>query len=199
VTGMQELPLGSRASLYSGKVVWRSALLGSAVVAILAPFSVFAVVADSMERTYHRGDIVAVARVGYLIGNPWIQDRVSLRGRVIVFRSPVDRDTLVVKRVIAVPGDRVRIDRGTVVLNETPQVESYALRSGESWPLMGGSLGGQAVAVPKRWYFVLGDNRKVSLDSRAWGFISDRAIVGVVVAVLRRGRSTMSGLEINQF
>jgi len=99
------------------------------------------------------------------------------RGDVIVFRYPRDPSTSYIKRVIALPGDRIRIDRGRVILNGRFLRESYVpqeYRDDRSMPEM---------IVPTNSYFVLGDHRNVASDSREFGPVDRPLIYGKAVFV----------------
>ena len=93
------------------------------------------------------------------------------RGHIIVFRSPSDPEELLVKRVIAVPGELVDSRLGRVRIGGYTLPEPYVLRQAAS-----GAISSQV--VPTESYFVLGDNRDDSFDSRSWGFVSRDLIVG---------------------
>ena len=93
------------------------------------------------------------------------------RGHIIVFRSPMDPEELLVKRVIALPGDLVDSRLGRVRIGGYTLPEPYVLRQAAS-----GSISSQV--VPAEAYFVLGDNRDDSYDSRSWGFVPRSQIVG---------------------
>lgn len=92
------------------------------------------------------------------------------RGDVIVFRYPNDPSRDFIKRVIGVPGDTVSIQEGVVSVNGVPLEEPY----------INFATGGdkEAVVVPPGNYFVLGDNRANSSDSRSWGFVPEENIIG---------------------
>jgi signal peptidase I len=92
------------------------------------------------------------------------------RGDVIVFRYPKDPDRDFIKRVIGVPGDRVRVEAGLVYINSVPLQESYISSNA------GRDI--EELVVPARNYFVLGDNRPNSSDSRQWGFVPEDNIIG---------------------
>lgn len=122
----------------------------------------------SMQPNLHTDEYVVVNKVAYVIHGPE-------RGDVIVFHYPLDTTQDFIKRVIAVPGDtvdinstQVRVDN--VLLNE-PYISSPANPVAKSW------------TVPSNYYFVMGDNRPDSTDSRFWGFVPKDYIVGKAVVV----------------
>ncbi len=93
------------------------------------------------------------------------------RGDVIVFRYPKDPDRDFIKRVIGVPGDTIHIDQtGTVFVNGEAVEEKY-ISDASPRPL-------EEQVVPPESYFVLGDNRPNSSDSRNWGFVPEENIIG---------------------
>lgn len=99
------------------------------------------------------------------------------RGDVVVFRYPNDPRKSYIKRVIGVAGDHIKIDAGRVYVNNELLDEPYILdnyRDDRSFP---------DVVVPKGSYFVLGDHRNLSSDSREFGSIPERAIYGKAVFV----------------
>ena len=120
------------------------------------------------------------------------------RGEIILFVSPQNRKVILAKRVIAVPGDRIRMTQDVPVVNGSALNEPYITRTaGEesSYPddlliepsFEGCSEGHQEftqnahngdVYVPPGGYFVLGDDRDNSLDSRCWGFVKSRDVIG---------------------
>lgn len=91
-------------------------------------------------------------------------------GDIIAFTAPLDPSRQFMKRVIGVPGDSIEVKRGQVIRNGEPLVEPYVVnRGGRSFA---------PVTVPESSYYVLGDNRPVSNDSRNWGFVLEKHIVG---------------------
>ncbi len=99
------------------------------------------------------------------------------RGDVVVFRYPQDPTKSYIKRVIGLAGDRVRIDEGRVYVNGQMLYEPYVLgyyRDDRSYP---------EVTVPAESYFVLGDHRNMSSDSRDFGSIPQQAVYGKAVFV----------------
>jgi signal peptidase I len=118
----------------------------------------------SMEPTYHSGERVLVSR--YLTGSPG-------RGDVVIFDPPVRSREDFIKRVIGVPGDRVTIRNGRVFVNGQPLAEPY--------------LQGRQTTCSGRWcdvtlgadqYYVMGDNRPNSSDSRTFGPVAGDRIRG---------------------
>ena len=108
------------------------------------------------------------------------------RGSIVIFREPEDspyrsgRRKFLVKRVIGIPGDSVEILAGNVFINGQKLDQSFITASG-------GTLGNSSmttVTVPENQYFVLGDNRNNSVDSRIFGFINHNTIAGQANAVI---------------
>lgn len=99
-----------------------------------------------------------------------------LRGDIIVFKYPADPTKRYVKRVIGLPGDQIEIKTGEVWLNGVKLDEPYVS------PRLNLSQRSQAlVRIPERGYYVLGDNRDSSNDSRLWGAVPEELIVAKVV------------------
>jgi len=102
------------------------------------------------------------------------------RGDTVVFWYPNDTTKSYIKRVIGLPGDRIRIVEGQVYVNDAPLTEDYVpkeLRDTMTWD------GGADVPVPHDCYFVLGDHRNQSSDSRSWGWVPRDNIYGKAVFV----------------
>lgn len=100
------------------------------------------------------------------------------RGDVVVFHYPRDPEKSYIKRVIALPGDRLRIDHGTVWINGQPQSEPYIpeeYRDYVSYP---------EIVIPQDSYFMMGDHRCISSDSRTFGPVARSFIYGKAVFVL---------------
>jgi signal peptidase I len=137
---------------------------------------------ESMVRTLLIGDHVLVSRFGYDAGVPFTNWHVSLwrqpvRQQVVVFHAPLPGQPDFVKRVIGLPGDRVDIRAGAVWINGKPLSEPYLSETPDPWENRGPYL------VPPGKYFVMGDNRNNSYDSRFWGFVPRSAIVGSPVVI----------------
>ena len=123
---------------------------------------------SSMESTIMGGDRIIAFRLAYFFRDPQAHD-------IIIFRSPDDGITLYVKRIIGVGGDVVDIVNGQVYVNEQPVQEDFV--GGEP----SGNFG--PFNVPYGHFFVLGDNRSVSRDSRRWQniYVERSQILGRVI------------------
>lgn len=127
----------------------------------------FKVEGTSMEPSVHPGQYVLVDKISYMLGEPQ-------RGDVIVFNYPLAIDRDFIKRVIGLPGETVAISGGVVTVNNEPLQESYIAAP----PLSGG-----AWTLTPTEYFVMGDNRNGSSDSRSWGPLERKYIIGKAVLV----------------
>ena len=166
----------------------------------------FKIPSGSMERTLLVGDFLLVNKLVYGAEVPFTHRRLPAlhaprRGDVIVFQFPEDPTKDFVKRLVGTPGDTLSMADGTLFLNGRPQAERYvvhtdpdATTSEEDFRWQRDYLVSTAEAahtgyhpsrnnwwpliVPAKSYFVLGDNRDNSLDSRYWGFVPDSLLRG---------------------
>jgi signal peptidase I len=188
-------------------VGWMTSLQSLAVTVVIAVFVItflvqaFQIPSESMENTLLIGDYLLVDKVVY--GNGGAAERLLpyrpvQRGDIIVFRYPVHPAQHFVKRVVGVPGDRIRLDGRQLRVNGQLVHEDYAVYSGlsarrdrfpslevpgshidaEWWDEMPQLVEDGELIVPAGNYFVLGDNRDQSLDSRFWGFVPRENIIG---------------------
>jgi signal peptidase I len=127
----------------------------------------------SMDTTFADGQYILTSKISYRISSP-------ARGDVIVFKSPRDPDYDFIKRIIGLPGDKVKVQNSKVYLNGSSLEETYAQKPTNTY--QNGFLSeGEEVTVPQGSLFVLGDNRPRSSDSREFGFIPQGSIVGRVI------------------
>lgn len=134
----------------------------------------FKIPSSSMEDNLLIGDHILVNKFVYAPTN-WASEKKLLpiddvkRGDVIVFKFPEEPSRNFIKRVIGVGGETVEIKDKQVYINGKPIPEPYKFHKAEFFGLTAENFG--PVKVPDGYYFVLGDNRDNSKDSRAWGFV----------------------------
>lgn len=126
----------------------------------------------SMLPTFKSGDYIITDKVSYLFSEPE-------RGDIVVFKNPRDEQQDFIKRVIGVPGDRVKIQNKQVYLNSEQLEEPYLKPNLETDPGLF-MPEGKEVTVEPGHLLVMGDNRPQSSDSRAWGFITNAEVIGKV-------------------
>jgi len=124
----------------------------------------------SMFPNFHDNDYLLTDKITY-------QLRAPKRGEVIVFKAPLNEDSDYIKRIIGLPGDMVKIANGKAYVNGNEVQEPYLPDSTRTF---GGKFWkeGQTISVPENQYFVLGDNREHSSDSREWGPVPKENIIG---------------------
>ena len=149
---------------------WVRTLTSAAVYATLIitfGFQIARVEGQSMAPTLADQDRLIVNKLQYYLGAPQ-------RGDIVMLYYPLDPDKSFVKRVIAEPGDTVRILDGRVYVNDVALRDEFVppeFRSHEDW--------GPQV-VPEAYYYVMGDHRNNSSDSRHWGSVPKKYITGKV-------------------
>jgi signal peptidase I len=211
--------------IYPSLLETASSLMSIIVIALFVlTFIVqpFRIPSESMERTLLVGDFLLVNKTIYGPPGHWswaLPYQPVHRGDIIVFHFPLDPSDHVVKRVAGLPGDRLRLDRGLLYVNGSQVAEPYAVFEDTShdsfrdqfpallytdpgvdthwWIQMRSEVKNGELVVPDGSYFVLGDNRDHSRDSRYWGFVPMQNIVGrpfVIYFSLRRP-STTDGLQ----
>jgi signal peptidase I len=142
-------------------------VLLAAVIWLAVNFATARYVVDgqSMEPNLHTGQFLIVSRLAYKFGTPQ-------RGDIIVFDFPGNPSDDYVKRIIGLPGDTVTIENGHVLINGNQLEEPYLPGDTMTMPSQGRWV------VPGDSYFVMGDNRAHSSDSRSWGMLQYEKIIG---------------------
>jgi signal peptidase I len=177
----------------------------------------------SMENTLLIGDFLLVNKVVFAQPGPWrhlLPYRSVERDDIAVFHYPVDKSLHLVKRVIGIPGDRIHLRHGLVFIDGRSQKEPFAVYIATFpsafrdefptpdytdpgvitawWREMKQDVHHGELLIPAGEYFVMGDNRNDSLDSRYWGFVPRQNIVGepllVYFSVNTAGRSEITGI-----
>jgi signal peptidase I len=193
--GIACVPVWATVTLWRHREIARFGLgwLIFAVVLVLAAVAVhpYAMSASSMANTIDRGDYVLTESLSWKLG------RTPRDGDVVQIRYPIDPRQMFVKRVVGVPGDRIRIVNKQLFRNGVAVTEPYAIHTTDyidffrdNFPsapnthlappaldMLQNHVSNGEVVVPPGKYFVLGDNRDDSLDSRYWGFVSRAEIL----------------------
>jgi signal peptidase I len=144
-----------------------SSVVAGLLVCHVLVFQVCVVSGASMEPTLASGQRVLVFKLASAYE----------RGDLVVFRNPDSPDDLLVKRVLALPGEQLESRAGKLTVGRFVMAEPYALA--------GTALGDLApVTVPADHYYLVGDNRAESVDSRSFGAVDRRLVVGKVVSSL---------------
>lgn len=123
---------------------------------------------NSMQPSFNQNNNVMINKAAYFFRQPE-------RGDVVVFYNPNNTTVAYMRRIIGLPGDTIRVDGMQVSINGVPLKEGYV--SSLATPIT------NTWKVPSDNYFVLGDNRPTSEDSRNWGFVPKNYIVGKAVIV----------------
>jgi signal peptidase I len=156
-------------------VAWFRDLMLSVLIAVLVILFLYRPVkveGTSMMPSLYDQERLFINQFSYKFGIGDIK-----RGDTVVFWFPEDTTKSYIKRVIGLPGDSIEVDDGYVIVNGKKLVENYVppdYRDDRSYPLH---------VVPPDEYFVLGDHRVSSNDSRAWGFVPKNYIYGKAVFV----------------
>jgi len=149
-------------------LIYSLSLLTLLYVFVVQPFPING---ESMKPTINDGDILLTYKLGYRFGNP-------KRGDIVVFKSPEKNQCTnndkcdFIKRVIGLPGDSVIVNSGKVYLNGILFEEPYAFKD---------QKGVKEVIVEDNKYYLMGDNRSVSFDSRDYGVVDKKDIIGNAV------------------
>jgi len=153
----------------AGKPWWRETIetvLWALVLALILRYFVvqaFWIPSGSMIPTLVPGDRVLVSKFWYHFQPP-------KRGQIVVFKYPLDPKRDFIKRVIGLPGEVVSMEEGVVYIDGEPLAEPY-VKNHDSFNM-------KPVKVPENAYFVMGDNRPNSQDSRFWGFVPKENLIG---------------------
>lgn len=128
----------------------------------------FVVEGESMHPTFESGDYLIVDELSYRFHPPH-------RGDVIVFRYPGDPKIFYIKRVVGLPGETIHIEHGKVMVTKT---DKTTITLDESYVVAEDATYTENSAIGPEQYFVMGDNRPRSSDSRIWGLLPSNDIVG---------------------
>ena len=157
--------------------LWETVKIVAISLAIIIPIRYFLlqpffVKGASMETTFLDGDYIFANELAYEVGNP-------ARGDVIVFRYPLDTTQFFIKRIIGLPGETVEIKDNQVIIYNQQHPEGFVLDEPYLDPGQQ-TLGNIRMKLDDNEYFVMGDNRLRSSDSRSWGPVNRSLITGRV-------------------
>ncbi len=154
---------------------WGEPLLIAAILAIFIRtfiFGPYKIPTGSMKPTFMEEDKIFVDKLSYRFHAPE-------RGDIIVFKYPLDRKKDFVKRLAGLPGETLEIRKGILLVNGKPMTElpfsGNTYYNVEDWKF---GKSGEVIRVPEGHYFALGDNSAHSADSRQWGFVPKKDLVG---------------------
>ncbi|MBI3671599.1 signal peptidase I [Candidatus Azambacteria bacterium] len=158
--------------------LWETAKLVLISLAIILPLRYyvvqpFFVLGASMEPSFENGDYLIIDEVSYRVGEP-------ARGDVVVFKYPYDTKQYYIKRIVGLPGEIVGFKDGRIVIKNKDNPNGFSLDE-KYLASPNETFGGGEVKLGYNEYFVLGDNRGASSDSRRWGALKNEFIVGRVV------------------
>ncbi len=148
--------------------------LGLAIAIRLFVATPFIVSGASMEHTFENFDYLIIDRVTYRISEP-------SRGDVVVFGLPQETSRDLIKRIIGLPHETVVLEKGVVKIINADHPDGLTLSEPYLTPENLGGAGDMRVTLGADQFFVLGDNRRVSADSRLWGTLPRKDIVGRVL------------------
>ena len=169
-------PQASSASVWRENIeslIWAVALALIIRTFIMAPFKI---PSGSMRPTLIEGDRILVNKFIYRF-------RVPRRGEIVVFRYPDDPKRPFIKRLAGIGGDTVEIKDGRVIVNGEPLNGAGIFSSNQYYNQGPYGQEGQAIRVPPGEFFVLGDNSLSSHDSRFWGFVPKRLMIGQAMCI----------------
>ncbi len=157
--------------------LWELIKITAIALAIVIPiryflFQPFLVSGASMEPTFQNGDYLLVDEISYRFRTP-------KRGEVLVFRYPNNPSKKFIKRVVGLPGENVVVEAGKVKITTNGKEQEYILNENSYLP-NASTPGKVEMKLEEDEYFVLGDNRNGSYDSRGWGALAEEQIVGKV-------------------
>ncbi|MFH1643445.1 MAG: signal peptidase I [Patescibacteria group bacterium] len=156
--------------------VWEIFKIVVMALAIVIPiryylFQPFFVKGQSMEPSFANGDYLIIDELSYRVSEP-------NRGDVIVFKYPNNPSQRYIKRIIGLPGEKIEIRANTVIVST--EEGNQALNEETYLPVGSPTPGNIVILLDDDEYFVLGDNRPVSSDSRSWGALKREYIIGKV-------------------
>jgi len=164
---------------------WEIAKITIIALLIIVPIRVFIfqpffVSGASMEPNFHDLDYLIIDEITYRLGEPE-------RGDVIVFYNPRNTSQRFIKRIIALPGETIKISQGDVYIKYSGQEEFFLLNESDYLSENVKTSGNLIIVLKEDQYFVMGDNREASYDSRNFGTLDEKHIIGRSIIKLLKG------------
>jgi len=151
-----------------GKIILT--VLLTVIIIRLFVFQVFEIEGSSMEPSFYNNEYLLIEKISYRVHPP-------RRGDVVVFKYPNDQQVNYIKRIIGLPGESVRVEGGKVFVNGQSLTEAYLPPNEQT--LVNGTIDRPyEVTLATDQYFMMGDNREHSSDSRNWGPLAKDLIIG---------------------
>jgi len=160
------------------RFIWEVVKIVAVTLAIIVPIRYFLiqpffVKGASMEPNFDDGQYLVVDELSYRLGQPQ-------RGDVIVFHYPADPSQFFIKRIIGLPNETVEISNGQIKISNVEHPLGFILDENNYLPPTIDTSGDTKQAISPDEFFVLGDNRPASFDSRRWGLVPRSDIIGRV-------------------
>ena len=128
-----------------------------------------------MEPNFNDGEYILTDKISYRFTKP-------KRGDVVIFKSPTNQNVDFIKRIIALPGEKIEIKNRNIIIYNSDNPDGFTLSEPYEFiePISGGYYlkDGKKVDVPIDNYIVIGDNRTHSFDSREWGLLPKNSLIG---------------------
>jgi signal peptidase I len=178
-----------------GSFLWEVVKVFFWALVIIVPvrvflFQPFFVQGASMEPNFQDGDYLIINELGYKqtdmdIANWHLFTAGSFKNLsrldVVVFRYPKNPQQFFIKRVIGLPGEQVKVENGKVTIYNEQNPDGFALDENQYLKANAITIGSVDIKLDDQQYFVLGDNRSASYDSRVWGPVPKSDIIGKVL------------------
>ncbi len=163
--------------------VWEIVKITVIALVIVIPvrafiFQPFFVRGASMEPNFHNFDYLIVDEISYRLSEPH-------RGDVIVFYNPQNTSQRFIKRVIGLPGETIKIADGSVFIKQAKSKDFFLLDESKYLSSSVQTTGAEEVELGQGQYFVMGDNRSLSYDSRFFGQLDRKYIIGRMAIKMR--------------
>lgn len=155
--------------------LWEIFKIVMVAAAIIVPiryflFQPFFVNGASMEPNFEDGEYLIIDEISYRIHEP-------SRGEVIIFRFPGNRSQFYIKRIIGLPGETIEINGSQITVKNKANPQGFVLEE-SSYLKNVPNMGQEKITLGENNFFVMGDNRTASYDSRRWGPLSRQDIIG---------------------